>query len=628
MVMFSKIALPSALAASLMALMLQPAAAQQSRPVGQARWPALFDLDAAPADDAPPEPQAQPESRPSRLQAPGAGAAREFEGEASPELEPIAGEIRARLAKIASAERGAHPDDLAGAAAFYAGRRHQPIWTNLRGLDRRAARAMTEIRRAAEWGLNPAAFDLPEPDGADPSPSELAAAEIRLSLAVLKYARHARGGRIDYSEATDVIDEKSNVYEPRSVLQAIAAAESADMFLRGLHPKHAQFQRLRETLLAMDKATSAAPRSGEPGDRAFERGSGRRERSRTSSNDERQRIIVNMERWRLMPDDLGEFYVWNSIPEQYTRVIDRERVVLKERIVVGKARSPTPMFSARMQFVVFHPEWNVPNSIKQNELLPKLRGASGGGRYGEDDDERPYRSRGGARSVLSRMGLKVVIEGREIDPDSVNWGSVDIRRYQFVQGSGDGNVLGVVKFRFPNRHDVYMHDTPDKKLFGAAQRAFSHGCMRTQNPVHLAEVVLDHDRSWPPEYIRQLLSEEGKPKEIKLTNSIPVHVTYFTVEVDENGRLSSYPDVYGIDKRMVAALDGQPLRFDLKAQTQSISEARAQTPDERSYDDRPPDNSSWRPRPQRSERRRPYDDEGSDPWSGGPWERFNRLFER
>jgi L,D-transpeptidase YcbB len=645
-VMLKRIALSSALAASLMAVM---STAAISQPRGTPRPFAPFDWDPAPEEDSAPEPEApqsapanRPENKNVRLQAPGASDYSPSSSLFDTPSEQIGGEIRSRLNSVLSSARGTHAEDAAALTAFYSGRNSLPIWTNNSGLTRRAAAAMTEIRRADEWGLSTSAFTLPEPDGAEPSANNLASADVKLSLAVLKYARHARGGRIDYSEAIDLIDFKSNVYEPKSTLQAIAAADSPDAFLRSLHPRHEGFRRLREALLGMDKATASAPQ-----DRDQERGRKGGKSKASSPDDERRRIIVNMERWRLLPDDLGEFYVWNSIAEQHTRVYDHGRMVLKERIVVGKPKTPTPIFSAKMQFVVFHPEWGVPDSIKLNELAPKLREASGGG-GGDARDEgdgpswltgRRRGGGGGGSQVLERMNLKVTIEGREVNPDSVDWSNVDIRRYQFVQPSGERNALGLIKFRFPNKHDVYMHDTPDRKLFANATRTYSHGCMRTQNPAHLAEVVLSHDRNFSADDVKKLLAERtGKPKEIKLNNPIPVYVTYFTMDTDEEGKLRTLPDVYGEDKLITAALNGEPLRFSLKSHAEAVADAGSRNSGYRNSGRRDPyGDSGYRDSRSRSQyqdspsgRRQPPPDDSSsgDTWSSGRWDRLDRLFGR
>jgi murein L,D-transpeptidase YcbB/YkuD len=220
--------------------------------------------------------------------------------------------------------------------------------------------------------------------------------------------------------------------------------------------------------------------------------------------------------------------------------------VLSEKIVVGKLNSPTPIFSADMQFIIFHPSWGVPPGMKVNELWPQLR-ETGGWLFGTS-----------ASSVLRAHGLQVSYAGRPIDPDSVNWSSADIRGFDFTQPPGPTNVLGIVKFRFPNKHDVYMHDTPERHLFGGATRAFSHGCMRVQNPIKLAEVLLAADKGWSSDKVAEYVRRGG---EIKLDKPIPVHVTYFTATVDDAGKVTYHGDIYGLDRRIASALEGRPVNL-------------------------------------------------------------------
>jgi murein L,D-transpeptidase YcbB/YkuD len=567
-------------------------------------------LDAAPTRGTAPDPLAPPDQEGTVLIAPGAADGKPVQAEAPvPEADPIVAQILARLSSAAG--RGDAREDVSGLTAFYNETKGRPIWTSKTGFTPNALKAIKEIREADDWGLNASVFQLPANPGGAASPETLAEADIKLSLAVLKYARHARGGRLDPPSLSDIIDRRPRIYDPRSVLQAIAAAENADAYLRGLHPKHEQFKRLRQALLAMNRAGgggAAAVRippgpNFRPGDdhsqialirrRLGAAAEGPRgtlydtalldavnryqkqhglpvtgiidnamraslnEPAGGTDDEKKLRILANMERWRWMPDELGDFYVWDSIPEQLTRVFDRGRMVLMERIVVGKPNTPTPTFSANMQFIVFNPEWGVPDGIKVNEIAPKLKRAGGGGDFfffGGGGG-------GGSAEVLQRLGgLRVTYNGHEIDPDTVDWSSVDIRRYQFIQAAGAKNVLGVVKFRFPNKHDVYMHDTPDRHLFNNGTRAFSHGCMRTQNPMHLAEVLLAHDKGYSPAQVHQLV-ETGETNEIKLSTVIPVHVAYFTAEADDKGQVHYFPDIYGLDSRVASALKGQPVHF-------------------------------------------------------------------
>ena len=199
-----------------------------------------------------------------------------------------------------------------------------------------------------------------------------------------------------------------------------------------------------------------------------------------------------------------------------------------------------------MQFIIFHPSWGVPPGMKANELWPQLRD-TGGWLFGTS-----------ASSVLRAHGLQVSYAGRPVDPDSVNWSSADVRNFDFTQPPGPTNVLGIVKFRFPNKHDVYMHDTPERHLFSGATRAFSHGCMRVQNPIRLAEVLLAADKGWSAEKVQEYLRRGG---EIKLGQPIPVHVTYFTAVVDDAGKVTHRGDLYGLDRRVASALEGRAVNL-------------------------------------------------------------------
>jgi hypothetical protein len=194
----------------------------------------------------------------------------------------------------------------------------------------------------------------------------------------------------------------------------------------------------------------------------------------------------------------------------------------------------------------------VPEGIKSNELGPMLRRAqanSSSWLFGPSD---------GASRVLRRHELRVFHGGREVDPDRVNWSAVDVRQFQFTQPPSAKNVLGVVKFRFPNKFDVYMHDTSERHLFQRGQRTFSHGCMRVENPLRLAETILAYDKGWGREKVASLVDRSGTT-DVTLDKSVPVHIVYFTASVDETGKLHSHADVYGMDNRVASALAGKPV---------------------------------------------------------------------
>jgi L,D-transpeptidase YcbB len=509
---------------------------------------------------------------------------------------PVAAALRERLsALLKETKPEAERVTLERIDAVYAARRYAPLWAAGGALSAKAVAAITEIGRAGDWGLDPSAFDLPRAPRSD-DPHALAAADVQLSRAVLKYAAHARGGRVDPSQLSLWLDQRPRPVDVDVLLPAVAEATEPDTALRRLHPQHPGFERLREAYLAL-RGSGTKPRDVIPdgprlalGDehphvaavrrklglearsgiaelydeeladrlrRFMREATGRRQRDdvvidakvrallNKPSKSERDaaptlhKILVNMERWRYLPDDLGAFHVWNNLPEFETRIVQNGAVVHQERLVIGKPNTQTPVFSDQMEFVVFNPDWGVPNSIKIKDLLPSL--AAG-------DD-----------SILDRHDMKIVANGKVTHPSRIDWRKTDIREVSIVQNPGSSNPLGQLKFMFPNRHDVYMHDTPSKNLFASSERTFSHGCIRVRNPRRLAEIIFAKDRNWTARDISARLQSRIENNRIELAQPIPVHNVYFTLVADEKGGLKSLSDVYGHDKRMSEALDGKPV---------------------------------------------------------------------
>src|SRR5215470_2074954 len=529
--------------------------------------------------------------------------------EAAVPVDPILADVRQQLAQPA---RGAvDRADRAALAAYYAEPGRELLWVRADGFTARARHAMAEIRRAEDWGLNASAFDLPNLAATESRPAALAAAEIKLALAALQYARHARGGRVEPSLVSRSFDQSPTLPDPKDVLLALAASETPGDYLKGLNPKHPQFERLRQALLKVPPGGSRPEPAAEPvielpngpilrpgmehphvaflrqrlelpakaGARDFyddelaeavmalqrQKGlrpdgiigsrmravlnAGAAPAARPSPASDVQRIIANMERWRWMPEDLGRFYVWDNVPEFTARVVKNGRLMHQAKIIVGKPDTQTELFSANMRYIVFGPEWGVPDSIKIKEILPYLRPAGLGlfGGFGGTDTR-----------ILERHNLRVRLNGRPVDATQVDWSQVDIRRFTFIQPPSATNVLGAIKFRFPNKHDIYMHDTPQRELFDRPVRTFSHGCMRVQNPGKLAEILLAEDKGWSPEQVRDLMARGGN-NEITLSSQIPVHVTYFTAIAGDDGHVTFHADIYGHDRRLMAALAGRPL---------------------------------------------------------------------
>jgi murein L,D-transpeptidase YcbB/YkuD len=238
---------------------------------------------------------------------------------------------------------------------------------------------------------------------------------------------------------------------------------------------------------------------------------------------------LNLERRRWMKDDLGERYVFVNLADQFLKVVDDGRTIHEAKLVVGKPYLRTPVFDETMKYVVINPDWTVPSSIARNEYLPKLKKSAG---------------------ALEAQNIRVYAGNDQISPYSINWPAISKSnfRYTLRQDPGPGNALGVIKFMFPNKFSIYLHDTPSKGLFARSSRTFSHGCMRVQNPIELGEVILG-TQGWSTDRIRKVVAS-GKKTVVNLETPLPVHVTYLTAWVNKDGMVHFRNDVYGRDKRL------------------------------------------------------------------------------
>jgi murein L,D-transpeptidase YcbB/YkuD len=471
--------------------------------------------------------------------------------------------------------------------AFYAGREFAPLWITDGAMNERAKAATTFLSHVDADGLDPNDYPLPElKNGA--APETMAEAEIRFTDTILTFARHAQTGRVHYSRvAADIL---YNLVKPvpDEVLAKLAGAKDIGAALDSYNPQQPGYQALKAKLAELrngsleaktEKSKPVAVRIADgktlrPGMsdprvpalrkrldlegnknnliyddklaeavktfqmsadigvdgmlgpntvRALNGDPVTPHRSTASMIDT---VIANMERWRWMPRELGKTYVMVNIPDFSLRVVRDDKLVWKTKIVVGKPNLPTPIISAEMKYITVNPTWNVPPSIIQNEYLPAL----------QQDPQ-----------AMERIGLKVSQE-----PD----GTIRI-----WQPPGDKNALGRIRFNFPNKFLVYQHDTPDKYLFAKETRAFSHGCMRVENPLKYGEVLLSQvlpKEHYTEERLRKMFG--GAEININFPVFIPVHITYQTAFVDDNGKLVIRDDIYGRDARQLAVMKGSDRR--------------------------------------------------------------------
>jgi murein L,D-transpeptidase YcbB/YkuD len=431
---------------------------------------------------------------------------------------------RAPLSGANAAERRRQ---RAAIAAVYAARAYAPIWRGggeSDSLRQAASSVTTRLRSAGEDGLDLRAYPLPAADQGVASIED----EFALSEAVVAYAEQASGSRIDPQSISHLIGARPSLPKADAVLTRVAAAGAqAGDVLNEYNPQHYGYQLLKTKLAELrseaaadrhapsDLVAAAGPANddGPPFRKSRRRGV---EQSRASAARLQAEVIANMERWRWLPRDLGDSRIEVNIPDFELAVVRDGEVTHRARVIVGKEQTPTPVFSNAMQFIIVNPYWNVPPSILNKEMLPQ---------------------NGGDLSAIQQRGFLV----------SYRHGKLSVR-----QPPGEKNALGRIKFMFPNDFSVYLHDTPSRGLFAASHRAFSHGCMRVDQPFALAEAVLGPESGWSEQRVRRLIG--GSERYINLNKPLPIHIEYFTAYVDEDGQLRLRGDLYGYSARVRNAL--------------------------------------------------------------------------
>ncbi len=469
---------------------------------------------------------------------------------------------------------------------FYQSRGDEPLWVTSSGFTPKAQQVIAELKRAAEWGFDPADYDVTDP-GPSPAHEQVAQAESALSMAVMTYARHARGGLIaePAKQLSSYYDRRPSLRDRKLLLEELASSNDPARVLTGLHPQHAQFNALHQAWLeAVRTAKGKAPKL--PAGSDLKAGDQHpdiailRQRMAVPAEagtdetrfDERlvsavsayqnymdlepadgtlttptraklnqpvkgraDQLLANMQAWRYLPEDLGSMYVWVNVPEYMIRIVKDGDVIFTERITAGLVNKQTPIFSDEMERVTFKSRWRIPDSIKVRELWPSLLG-------------------GGGLVRQHRVEFRKTDTGESVDWRKINWSKADMNDYVAWQPPGPWNQLGVVKFSFPSKHRVFMHDTPDKYMFNWTRRANSHGCMRIRNPLSMAAVILGNDKGWDRAKIDDLVKNGPDHNIVELDKKIPVHMTYFTARAGEGGKIDTWGDIYGHERRMTLAL--------------------------------------------------------------------------
>ena len=513
---------------------------------------------------------------------------------AAPALASVDQQIADKLREILpnKSDRLIEHKSQAAVDAFYAARNYAPLFFDHGNADQRAKAVAEFLAHVDADGLDPADYPLPE-FKADADAGALAEAELKLTQTVLTYARHAQMGRVHFSRLSADISYNLVPPEPADVLGGLVDANDVAAALERFEPPHEGYKALKAKLAEIRAAKNAPAgphigagpvlklakpvmkdprvalvreRLGVDGDdttydkalaeavKKFQEdhhlaASGQLNAATIEAingpkhDRDADIIVANMERWRWLPRDLGNAYVMVNIPNYTLKVVKDGAMVWKTKIVSGApGNKATPLLTETMKYITVNPTWNVPPSIINNEYLPALQ---------QDP------------TVLERMGLKM-----ETNRDGT------VRIYQ---PPGAANALGRIRFNFPNKFLVYQHDTPDKYLFSRAVRDYSHGCMRVQDPDQYAETLLSITNPGEGYSVDRIRKMYGTGEiDIHMKTPIPVHITYQTAFVDDDGKLQVRDDIYGRDAKYFAIMKSEERKVaDIPIETHNATLVRA-----------------------------------------------------
>ncbi|MBT8335208.1 MAG: L,D-transpeptidase family protein [Gemmatimonadetes bacterium] len=492
--------------------------------------------------------------------------------------------------------------------AFYLARGFEPVWVGADGgWTLEADRARVLLAGAADHGLEPAAYHrdalarLSElMRGGSATVLDRMDAEILLSDGLLLYGSHLLLGRVDPTRVEpEWIANRREAALDTLLAVALAGGRGVRGFAEAAAPQQPEYRRLVRALrdlrrtaasggwgtlaggvaLRPDSTDARIPdlrrrlaRSPEPAEReqassggmdnpvydtalaeavrSFQRRHGLADdgvvgdRTLAALNvSVEQHIVqveVNLERWRWLPADLGRRHIRVNAAAFTTQVWDADTVAFTLRSIVGRQYRSTPSFNGSMRYLVLAPYWHVPPTIAAVDKLPLIKADPG-------------------YVAASRMTLFSTATNTAVDPFSVDWSGVTgaefNRRFRLRQEPGPSNALGNVKFMFPNRHNVYLHDTPQRDLFSRTARDFSSGCIRVENALDLAEFLLADQPGWTAQRIRDVVAG-GVERSVNLTAPLPVYLLYFTAFVAADGTLHFRDDIYSRDGAVLRALNG------------------------------------------------------------------------
>ena len=468
---------------------------------------------------------------------------------------------------------------------FYGERHFEPIWLDEAAsgsiaFSASAQKILKLFEQAGTEGLRPTDYLTPNLDvaGAQGDPLKMAALETAFSAAAMRYASNIYTGRIKPTSVSENLDIQQKPIDQSALMMQLAASDDPVAVLKALEPTHPEFLALKAALATFDSGSVEQPITIPAGPTlkpgmSDERVPLLRERfeltpvADTLYDDAlieaiktfqgslglttdgimgpatvaglnsgravtREDILANMERWRWMPRELGAFHVLVNLPEYRLAIYRDGKEEYTTRVVIGSTAHPTPIFSNSIRHIVVNPYWNVPASIIRNEIAPKTRANPG---------------------YIAGQNMDLLYNGNVVSASAIDWWAVgDSFPFRVRQRPGAGNALGHIKFLFPNKHDVYLHDTPSKSLFSRDYRAYSHGCVRVQNPMEFADALLANETTISRASLEALFGT--REQWVNPDHQIPVHLTYFTLRVEPDGTIRSFGDVYGHNAKLIEAM--------------------------------------------------------------------------
>lgn len=406
--------------------------------------------------------------------------------------------------------------------SFYAARGYKKAWINGKKLNNNGAFLLKNLRLAHLDGLDQADYDLPV------SNYEISGLrdDIKISFSLIRYAEQVQAGRLSPSKVVAEHDLKPQHPDLLALLKQIAKSKEPGLLFNNLPPPHLQYRQLKTRLASLRADIKRRFAETSSLDFSMRTAIGNVAMARENM------IIANMERWRWLPRQLGEKHIWVNLPSYRLLVKQMGKIAFETKGIIGKITAPTPLISSKIKNIIVNPFWHIPASVVASEILPKLQ---------VENNE-----------YLQTQAIKVLRRGgRVVDPKSVDWTKItNPRTYRFRQSPGKKNALGRMKVLFPNSHSIYLHDTNEPELFSNAQRALSHGCVRLANPIGFADAIASYDDHLHSQMPGTLLGPRERWLKYKAT--LPVHLVYFTAEINANGNLITMPDIYGYDEKMTA----------------------------------------------------------------------------